>query len=67
MINVSDKICRENHNKYVIFNNVLLENRAVLWDNVKEYGIVRQAVDDIIWRMHFACWMTKVTKKNQEM
>jgi hypothetical protein len=33
-----------------------------LWDNVEKYGTARQATDDnIIWRMHFACWITKAT------
>jgi len=26
---------------------------------VEKYGVVRQATYDIIWRMHFACWVTK--------
>jgi hypothetical protein len=31
-----------------------------LWDNVEKYGRARQATDDnIIRRMHFACWITK--------
>jgi hypothetical protein len=32
---------------------------CLLWDNVGKCGRARQATDDIIWRMRFACWITK--------
>jgi hypothetical protein len=54
MRNVSDKICREYHNTH-LYSVTFVENCAVLWDNVEEYGTVRQATDDnIIWLMRFA-------------
>ena len=38
-----------------------LENRTV-YENVEKHGWVGQATDDnIIRRMHFACWITKAT------
>jgi hypothetical protein len=34
---------------------------------MEKYGRVRQATDDnIIWRMRFACWITKVTDTHSE-
>jgi len=30
-----------------------------LWNNVEIHGRTREATDDnIIWRMHFVCWIT---------
>jgi hypothetical protein len=37
-----------------------------LWDNVETYGTVGQATNDIIWRMRFACWMTKAADTHSE-
>jgi hypothetical protein len=38
-----------------------------LWDNVEKYGTAIQATDDnIIWRMRFACWLTKFTDTHTE-
>jgi len=34
---------------------------------VEEYGTVRQATDDIIWPMGFACRINKVKKHNQNI
>jgi len=62
MRNISDKICKESHNTHFMFSNVCRKS-CCLWDNVKEYGTPRQATDDnIIWRMRFSCWITKVTQ-----
>jgi hypothetical protein len=34
---------------------------------VEKYGRSRQAtVDNIIWNMHFACWLTKATDTHSE-
>jgi hypothetical protein len=34
---------------------------------MKKYGTARQATDDnIIWCMHFACWVTKATDTHSE-
>jgi hypothetical protein len=33
---------------------------------VEKYGTARQATDDIIWRMRFACWITKATDTHSE-
>jgi len=38
-----------------------------LWDNVEKFCIARQVTDDnIIWYMHFACWVTKDTDTHCE-
>jgi hypothetical protein len=37
-----------------------------LWDNVDKYGTAKQATDDIIWCMRFACWITKATDTHSE-
>jgi hypothetical protein len=37
------------------------------WDNVEKYATARQATDDnIIRRMRFACWITKVTDTHSQ-
>jgi hypothetical protein len=38
-----------------------------LWDNVEKYGTARKATDgNIIWRIHFACWINKATDTHSE-
>ena len=37
-----------------------------LCDNVEKYRRTRQATDDIIRRMRFACWITKATETHSE-
>jgi hypothetical protein len=58
MRNISDKICRENHNTHFVFNNIFfLENRAVceiIWKNRIEPDWLQMTV----WRMCIACWDT---------
>jgi hypothetical protein len=37
------------------------------WDNVEKYGTAGQATDyNIIWRLRFACWITKATDTHSE-
>ena len=56
--NFSDKRCRENQNTHFMFNS-FIEKSHHLWENVKKYCTVRQVTDgNIIWHMHFACWIT---------
>ena len=61
MRNVSDKSCRENQNThFIMFNNLLFENRAVyeiLLKNTAEPGMPQMT----IWRMRIACWINKAT------
>jgi hypothetical protein len=68
MGNIWDRSCRECQNTNFVFNKFLyLKNRAVyeiMWKNVVR---VRQTTDDnIIQRMRFACWITKVTDTHSE-
>jgi len=59
--NVSDKNCRENQNRHFVFNNFFFfENPAVyeiMWNNT----VVPDRPQMAIWRMRFACWITKAT------
>jgi hypothetical protein len=44
------------------------EYRAVLRDDVESYGRIEQATDDdIIWRMHFTCSITKTTQTHSDV
>jgi hypothetical protein len=59
MRNVSDKRCRENQNTHFMFNN-FFENPGIhdiMWKNMVQPDRPQTA----IWRMRFACWVTKVT------
>ena len=38
----------------------------LLWNNVDKYEKLRQATDNIIRRMRFACWLTKATDTHSE-
>jgi hypothetical protein len=61
MRDVTDKSCRENQNTFLC--SITFSRKSCrLWDNVEKYGTARQATDDnIIRRMRFECWITKVT------
>ena len=62
MRNVSDKSCRENQNKYLMFNILFPRKSCRLWDNVEKYGTAGQAADDNIVRStRVSCWITKAT------
>jgi hypothetical protein len=64
MKNDSDKSCRENQNTHFVFR---IENRAVYEIMWTKYGRVAQGtVDNIIWRMRFARWITKATDTHSE-
>jgi hypothetical protein len=66
MIHFSDKICRENQNPHCKLINVF-PKLCRLRDNVKKYGSANQATDNnIIWRMHLACWVNKATDTHSE-
>jgi hypothetical protein len=54
-INVSDNICRENRNTYIIFSNLFYENRG---------RDIQAKHDNTIQRMRFVCWIPKATDTN---
>jgi hypothetical protein len=56
--NVLDKICEGNKRKYI---QQFFRKSCALWDNVVKYCRTREAKNNIIRRMTFACWITKVT------
>jgi hypothetical protein len=61
MRNVSDKNCRETENTLSFCNEFFSPtNRAVYEKMWEKYGTAGQAeVDNIIWRMRFACQITE--------
>jgi hypothetical protein len=59
---VFDTRCREAQSTLFMLSNFLfpLRKSCHLWNNVEECGRDWQATDDsIIWRLRFACWLTK--------
>ena len=64
MNNVSDK----GVDIHFTCNNLFFFRRSCrLWDNVEKYGRDRQVLNDnIIWRMRFACWVTKARETHSE-
>jgi hypothetical protein len=57
---------RENRDTYHV-QYIVLRKSWHLWDKVEKYCIIRQAADDdIIWRMHLACWISKATDTHSE-
>jgi hypothetical protein len=65
MRNVSDKLRRENENKYFVFNNVF-RTSCHLWDYVKEYIVERGRPQMAIWRIRVACWIIKATNTHAQ-
>jgi len=58
---LSDKRCRENQNKHVMFSSFFWK-LCHLWHIVGKCGRDGQATyDNIIWCMFFTCWITKAT------
>ena len=61
IINVSNESYRRSQNTRYMFCILLFGKYCRLWDTVEKCGRARQATDDnIIRRMRFACWITKV-------
>ena len=55
MRNVSDIICRENHNIHFMVNNFFFQKSRLLRDNVENYAITRQATDENTTRRRKKC------------
>jgi hypothetical protein len=52
---------------HILCSKASFRKSCLLWDNVENYGTARQATDDnIIWRMRFACWVTKAIDTHSE-
>ena len=47
--------------KHFVFNNLFPLTSCRLWANVQKYCRAGEATDYTIWRMRFACWITKAT------
>jgi len=51
---------------HILFCNNLFKKSNRLWNNVEKFGRARQATDDnIIRRMHFACWKNNYWHKHK--
>jgi len=48
--------------KHFLFNNFFLKNYEITWKNMVEADRPQMT----IWRMHFACWITKSTNTHSE-
>jgi hypothetical protein len=64
MVNISNRLRRENQNERFIINKFSFENHAVYettWKN-----IVQRDGPQMIWSMCIACWISKTTYKHLE-
>ena len=64
--NVSYSSCGGNQNTRFMFSNFFPPENHAFYDNVEKHGRAGYATDDIIRRMCFACWITKVTNTHSE-
>jgi hypothetical protein len=66
MRNISDKVCRENHNtRFISINS--FQKSCRLKDNVEKYGRAGQVTDvNTIRRMRIACWINKDEDRRTE-
>ena len=65
--NISDKVCRGDHNTHFVFNFFFFGNRDVYEIMWKKLGTTRHATDyNIIRRARFACWIPKATDTHSE-
>ena len=61
VINFPNKSCMENQNTFYV-QQLFLENRVIykiIWKSMAEPDMPQMT--NIIWCMHFACWITKAT------
>jgi len=64
MRNASGKSCE---NQITHFINFFFWKSFCFQNNVEKYGTAEQATDNnIIWHMHFACWITDATDTHSE-
>jgi hypothetical protein len=55
---------KKNRNMHFRFNNFFFRKSCRLWDTLEKYGKAGQTTDvNIMWRMRFACHMTKARKQ----
>jgi hypothetical protein len=61
MGHILDKIV-EKIKTHVLRSVTFFRKLCGLWDNAEKYGADREAADcNVIWRIHFACWISKTT------
>jgi hypothetical protein len=66
---VSENNCGKNQNTHFIFKKGPPSARksSSVWDNMQKYGTAAEATyDNILRRMHIACWVSKVTDTNSD-
>jgi len=57
----------ENIKTHLLCSNFSPRKSCRLWDNLEKCGTARQGTgDDIIWRIRFACWITKARNTHSE-
>ena len=62
MINVLNKSCRQKQNTHFMFRNFSRKS-CRFWDNIEKYGRFRDTTNDnTLWRVRFACWISKATR-----
>ena len=67
MRNVSDKICAENQNTHVMFNNIFFRKSCPLFDNVKKKIVELTRPQTTIWRMRVPCGIPKAKNITQNL
>jgi hypothetical protein len=63
--NVSGKVV-EKLKTHILCSITVFRKSCPLWDNVNSYCGSKQATDNIIRRMRFACWITKAKHTHSE-
>jgi len=59
----------ENFKTHLLCSVTFFQKSCHLWENVDTYCRARQVTDDnihVIWRRHFACWISKGAGKHSE-
>jgi hypothetical protein len=64
--NISDKDVEKIKTHILRSVEFLPRKSCLVWDNVEKCCTARQATDDTIWRMPFACWITKARDTHPE-
>jgi hypothetical protein len=65
MRNISDKSCRENQNTHLLFTNFFSESH-VIYEIMCKNVVQLERPQMTIWRMRFACWITKATNTHSK-
>jgi len=65
MRNISDKSCKQDKNRHIVFNDFFFKSRAVY--EIMRKNIVEQYRPQMTkWPMRIACWVPKTTSTKSE-